>query len=111
MTYFHLKVKNKTPTEIVSSANDLFRKISLALSLRKPPGPVVYCLSGIGALVTERGEMAFGADDAIFVDPDIIHSFKNTGNETLKFLCLIPHEKPIIKKALNPFADEEANNC
>ena len=71
----------------------------------------VYCLSGKGALVTDRGEMAFGADDAIFVDPDILHSFKNTRNETLKFLCLIPHEKPIIKKALNPFADEEANNC
>ena len=71
----------------------------------------VYCLSGNGAIVTERGEMAFSTDDAIFVEPNLTHTFKNVGKETLKFLCLIPHEKPVIKKALNPFADEEANNC
>ena len=71
----------------------------------------IYCLSGSGVLVTEQGEYPFGADDTMFIDPGMMHSFNNTGKDTLKFLCIIPHEQPVIKKTLNPFADEEANNC
>jgi quercetin dioxygenase-like cupin family protein len=71
----------------------------------------LYCLSGSGMLVTEQGEMPFSANDAMYVDPNILHSFKNVGNDTLKFLCMIPHEEPVKKKTLNPFADEVANNC
>jgi len=41
----------------------------------------------------------------------MVHAYKNTGTTTLKFLCLIPHEQPIKKKTINPFADEMANNC
>jgi oxalate decarboxylase/phosphoglucose isomerase-like protein (cupin superfamily) len=47
----------------------------------------------------------------MYVDPGMMHAFKNVGEDTLKFLCLIPHEKPAVKKTINPFADEEANNC
>ncbi len=71
----------------------------------------LYCLAGKGALVTERGEIAFGENDVMYVDPNIMHAFKNTGETTLKFLCMIPHEQPVIKKTVNPFADETANNC
>ena len=71
----------------------------------------IYCLSGTGSLVTEQGETPFGENDILYVDPGMLHSFKNTGQDTLKFLCLIPHEQPVKKKTLNPFADEEANNC
>jgi len=71
----------------------------------------LYCLSGKGALITERGDIPFAEHDIMYVDPGMMHAFKNVGDDTLKFLCLIPHEKPIVKKALNPFADEEANNC
>ncbi len=39
------------------------------------------------------------------------HAFKNTGTDLMKFLCIIPHEQPVLKKTLNPFADETANNC
>jgi len=71
----------------------------------------LYCLSGKGVLVTEQGETAFGKNDVMFVDPNMMHNFKNTGTDTLKFLCMIPHEKPVVKKTVNPFADETANNC
>ncbi|MCB5265766.1 MAG: cupin domain-containing protein [Candidatus Cloacimonadaceae bacterium] len=71
----------------------------------------MYCLSGTGALVTERGEIAFTENDVLYIDPSLMHSFKNTGEDTLKFLCLVPNEKPVVKKSMNPFADEEANNC
>ena len=71
----------------------------------------MYCLSGKGALVTERGEVAFTENDVLYIDPSMMHSFKNTGEDTLKFLCLVPNEKPQGKKSMNPFADEEANDC
>lgn len=71
----------------------------------------LYVLSGSGALVTERGDIPFKENDVMYVDPNMMHAFKNTGTDTLKFLCIIPHEKPVVKKTLNPFADENANNC
>ncbi|MDY0151174.1 MAG: cupin domain-containing protein [Candidatus Cloacimonas sp.] len=71
----------------------------------------LYVLAGKGALVLENGETPFGVNDVMYVDPNMMHAFKNTGEETLKFLCMIPHEQPVTKKTLNPFADEEANNC
>ncbi|MBM4398718.1 MAG: cupin domain-containing protein [Candidatus Cloacimonetes bacterium] len=79
----------------------------------------VYCLEGEGTLVFEGNEYAFKANDSIYVDPDKMHQFKNTGNGKLKFLCIIPHEssykedikQPEVKKAVNPFAAGKANNC
>jgi quercetin dioxygenase-like cupin family protein len=71
----------------------------------------LYVLDGKGSLVTERGELPFATNDVMYVDPNMMHAFKNTGDTILKFLCIIPHEKPVVKKSMNPFADEESNNC
>ncbi len=71
----------------------------------------VYVLEGEGVLQTDRGELPFGAHDAMYVDPGMWHAFKNTGDTVMKFLCIIPHEQAVVKKSLNPFADEKANNC
>jgi len=71
----------------------------------------IWCVEGKGSFVTERGEMAFSAQDFIYVDPGLMHQFRNAGDSTLKFLCLIPHEEPVKKKTLNPFAAGKANNC
>lgn len=80
----------------------------------------VYCLEGEGMLVFEGNEYPFKAHDSMYIDPDKMHQFKNTGKEKLKFLCIIPHEsnyntekkedKPL-KKPVNPFAAGKANNC
>lgn len=71
----------------------------------------MYILAGKGVVVTERGEIPFGVNDVLYMDPNMKHSFRNTGEDTLKFLCLVPHKQPEKKKSLNPFADEEANDC
>ncbi|MBN2829060.1 MAG: cupin domain-containing protein [Candidatus Cloacimonetes bacterium] len=73
----------------------------------------VFVLEGEGEFVTERGVQKFGAWDCIYVDPDMMHQFKNVGKGIMRFLCIIPHEpkKEAPKKVVNPFAAGKANNC
>jgi quercetin dioxygenase-like cupin family protein len=50
----------------------------------------VFILSGKGLAVTEDGEYAVGPEDAVFVPPEEVHCFRNTGQGTLRFMCLVP---------------------
>ena len=70
----------------------------------------VFVVEGDGLFVTEWGERPFKAGDFIFVDPQEMHQFKNAGDSILRFLCVVPHEKKIVK-TMNPFATGKANNC
>ncbi|MDI6839818.1 MAG: cupin domain-containing protein [bacterium] len=49
----------------------------------------VYVIEGKGVLVYEGEEYKFDKNCCIFVPPDKLHQFKNTGKTVLKFLCLI----------------------
>jgi len=75
----------------------------------------VFVLEGNGTFITEEGETPFSTWDVIYVDPDKMHQFKNSGDTLMRFLCIIPHEnkiaKPVAKKSMNPFAAGVANNC
>ena len=51
----------------------------------------VFILEGEGIVVGGGEERKFRAGDAIFISPDEKHQFKNTGETTVKFLCLIPY--------------------
>jgi quercetin dioxygenase-like cupin family protein len=51
----------------------------------------VYILEGSGTFMCEGKEYSFEKDYCIFVPPDKLHQFKNTGKSSLKFLCLIPN--------------------
>ena len=53
----------------------------------------VFILEGNGHLFDGKKVTPFKADDVIFVPPDEMHQFKNTGKDLLKFLCLIPYPK------------------
>lgn len=53
----------------------------------------VYILEGKGVLKFEDGKYPFEEGYVIFVDPKKRHGFYNTGNSTLKFICIIPHKK------------------
>lgn len=53
----------------------------------------VYVLAGEGAVVSQKGEAPIKAGMTVFVSPGEMHNFKNTGQETLRFLCLVPHQK------------------
>ena len=71
-----------------------------------------FIVEGEGVLTTEDGEVPFKAGDILYVEPFFKHNYKNTGNKVLKFLCMIPHDKPKKKeKTVNPFASGVANNC
>jgi len=50
----------------------------------------VFILSGEGELVGENDTLPFKEGDAIFVKPLEYHQFKNTGDDDLRFICVIP---------------------
>ena len=50
----------------------------------------VFILEGEGLVVGEGLERKFRAGDVIFIPPNEKHQFKNTGEKTVKFLCLVP---------------------
>lgn len=58
----------------------------------------VFVLEGSGVAMEGDSEHALQAGDVVFVRPNEVHQFRNTGNAPLKFLCLIPNSaagKPI----------------
>jgi quercetin dioxygenase-like cupin family protein len=54
----------------------------------------VFILEGEGLVVSEEGEKKFRAGDVIFILPNEKHQLKNNGEKTVKFLCLVPLQKP-----------------
>lgn len=51
----------------------------------------VYVLAGNGVVVDGDQQRPLSAGDVVYVAPDDVHQFKNTGGEPMKFLCLIPN--------------------
>jgi len=60
---------------------------------RHPWEHEVFVLEGEGSVVGEVKERKFRAGDVIFVPANEKHQFKNNGEKTVKFLCLIPIHK------------------
>lgn len=50
----------------------------------------VYVLAGSGVVVNEAGEHTISPGMCVFVPAGEVHQFRDTGGETLKFLCLVP---------------------
>ncbi len=53
----------------------------------------VFILNGNGIIVGEWAEKPFGQGDVIFVPANETHQFKNSGDELLSLLCLIPSKE------------------
>ena len=51
----------------------------------------VYVLAGQGAVLEGEREHTIRAGDVVFVAPDEIHQFRNTSEQPLRFLCVIPN--------------------
>jgi len=51
----------------------------------------VFILEGTGIVMDEGTERPIGPEDAILVPGGCEHNFQNTGDSTLRFLCLIPN--------------------
>jgi quercetin dioxygenase-like cupin family protein len=58
---------------------------------RHPWEHEVFVLDGCGVLVQENQATPFDKGDVIFVPSGELHQFKNTSEEMLEFICLIPH--------------------
>lgn len=51
----------------------------------------VFVLEGQGVVLEGSLEHPLQAGDVVFVRPDEVHQFRNTGTAPLKFLCLVPN--------------------
>ena len=51
----------------------------------------VFVLEGAGLVLEGDQEHPLKAGDVVFVKPNEIHQFRNTGPQPLKFLCLVPN--------------------
>jgi quercetin dioxygenase-like cupin family protein len=51
----------------------------------------VYVLAGRGTIIDGDNERPLAAGDVVFVAPNDVHQFRNTGKEPMRFLCLIPN--------------------
>lgn len=85
-------------TEETGAPNFAMRQFTVALGGYTPRHThpwehEAYILSGKGIVIGEDREEPISPGDVVFVPPDEEHQFRNTGNEELKFLCLIPHQK------------------
>jgi len=51
----------------------------------------VYILDGQGEILDADAPKPLAAGDVVFVAPNDVHQFRNTGQAPLRFLCLIPN--------------------
>lgn len=51
----------------------------------------VFVLEGSGVVLEGDREHVVRTGSVVFVPPNAVHQFRNTGSGPLKFLCLIPH--------------------
>ena len=51
-----------------------------------------YILEGSGTLFLDGSENNIGAGSYAYVPSNELHQFKNTGNGTLRFICIVPEE-------------------
>ena len=52
----------------------------------------VFVLEGEGEVFEGETPHAIKQGDVILVTPDEVHQFRNTGQQPLKFLCLVPND-------------------
>lgn len=53
----------------------------------------VFVLKGQGVVLEGDKERPLRAGDCVYVSSNEPHQFRNTGDEPLQFLCLVPHLK------------------
>ncbi len=53
----------------------------------------VFVIEGEGYVATEDTRTPLKPGDFVFVEPNKVHQFRNTGDKPMKFLCMIPHPR------------------
>jgi len=67
----------------------------------------VFVLEGEGVVFEGEEPHRLATGDVIFVRPDEIHQFRNTGAVPLKFLCLVPNAAAGKKATIAPECGRE----
>ena len=49
-------------------------------------------VAGAGTIIDGENELPLNAGDVVFIAPNDVHQFRNTGSDPLRFLCLIPNK-------------------
>ena len=52
----------------------------------------VFVLSGQGTVTTDGGDLPVGHGSVVYVPGGAMHQFHNTGDDVLRFICLVPQE-------------------
>jgi len=69
---------------------------------RHPYEHEVFVLEGTGIVVEGEVEHPLRAGDFVYVAPDEVHQFRNSGTGVLRFLCLVPHSAAAQKVTVVP---------
>jgi quercetin dioxygenase-like cupin family protein len=67
----------------------------------------VFVLEGEGLVYQDQRPQRLKAGDVVFVEPDEIHQFRNTGTGPLKFLCLVPNSATRSRATVAPECGRE----
>jgi quercetin dioxygenase-like cupin family protein len=51
----------------------------------------VFVLEGEGVVVDGDQEQPLSSGDVVYVAPNDVHQFRNTGDSPMRFLCLVPN--------------------
>ena len=51
----------------------------------------VFVLAGEGIVKGEQGDQPIREGSVVFVPGDELHQFFNTGDQVLRFICVVPH--------------------
>jgi quercetin dioxygenase-like cupin family protein len=62
----------------------------------------VFVLEGSGEVMDGDRVHRIAAGDVVFVAPDDVHQFRNTGSRPLKFLCMVPNSAASLPVTLAP---------
>ena len=68
----------------------------------------VFVLDGHGVVLDGDLERPLRPGDVIFVQPDDVHQFRNTGDTPMKFLCMVPNSATGAKVTVVPECGTEA---
>ncbi len=50
----------------------------------------VFILSGTGVVWTPEREELLRPGHVVYIPPDVEHQFRNTGDDVLRFICVVP---------------------
>ena len=68
----------------------------------------VFVLDGSGTIAEGDRIHPISSGDVIYVAPDDIHQFRNTGETPLRFLCLVPNSYKDLPATLQPACGSES---